>query len=56
VASQCGILLNRRFELTRWPDDDLRWIDPVKVADIVSVISEILGFLRQKPADWTRKG
>ena len=43
-----------RIELAHWPDDDLRWIDPAKVGDIVRLIQEILDALAEYPTNWTR--
>lgn len=44
-----------RIELAHWPDDDLRWIDPAKVGDVVRLIQEILAQLAENPATWTRE-
>jgi hypothetical protein len=44
-----------RIELAHWPDDDLRWIDPAKIGDIVQLIHEILAVLAAKPSSWTRE-
>ena len=43
-----------RIELAHWPDDDLRWIDPTKVTDIVRLIQDILAQLAVNPTTWTR--
>jgi hypothetical protein len=43
-----------RTELAHWPDDDLRWIDPAKIGDVIRLVEAILGQLANRPAGWTR--
>jgi hypothetical protein len=38
-----------------WPDDDLRWIDPTQVGDIVRLIQDILAQLAVNLTTWTRE-